>query len=59
MGKERGGEILEEGYPRQEEDRDTGGKELNVGTDSQRRKNANWVPSILDPKSWISKTQHH
>jgi hypothetical protein len=53
------GEIPEEGCPTPEEDRVIGGTELNVGTDSQRRENVNWVPGILDPKSRISKTQHH
>jgi hypothetical protein len=53
------GEIPEEGCPTPEEDRATGGTELNVGTDSQGRKNVNWVPGILDQKLRISKTQHH
>jgi hypothetical protein len=53
------GEIPEEGCPTLEEDGVTGGTELNVGTDSQHRENVNWVPGILDPKSQISKTQHH
>jgi hypothetical protein len=53
------GEIPEEECPIPEEDRVTGGTELNVGTDSQCRKNVNWVPGILDLKSQISKAQHH
>jgi hypothetical protein len=37
----------------------TGATELDEGTDSQCRTDVNWVPGILDPKSQISKTQHH
>jgi hypothetical protein len=51
--------IPEEGCPTLEEDRFAGGTELNVGTDSQCRKDVNRVPGILDLKSWISKTQYH
>jgi hypothetical protein len=53
------GEIPKEGCPTPEEDGVTGGTELNIGTDSQCKKDVNWVPGILDPKLRISKTQHH
>jgi hypothetical protein len=52
-------EILEESCQILEEDGATGGTELDVEADSQRRTDVNWVPGILDPKSRISKTQHH
>jgi hypothetical protein len=50
--EERYGEILQEGCPIPEEDRVTGWTELDVGTDSQRRTDINWVPGILYRLVW-------
>jgi hypothetical protein len=52
-------EIPEEGCVIPEVDRVTGGPELDVGIDSQHRRDINWVPGILDLKSRVSKTQHY
>jgi hypothetical protein len=50
-------EIPEESCLIPEEGGVTGGTELDIGADSQRRTDVNWVPGI-DTKSRISKTQH-